>query len=139
LHKKANPIGIIITAVALLTAGMVKLFKSNETFRNAVIAMAKAALTAFASIIPMVAKVFEAIMKIITGPLRLFLTGLSKLPGVGKLAKGGLDLINKGLDGISDFGDKAAKKAKELTADLDKLAKQGKKAAEETEKGWQKG
>jgi hypothetical protein len=138
IAQKANPIGIIITAVALLTAAMVKLFRSNETFRNAVIGMAKAALIAFASIVPMVAKVYEAIAKIVTGPMRLFLGALSKLPGVGKYAKGALDIVNKGLDGISDLGDKASKKAKELASSLDNLAKQGKKAGEETEKAGKK-
>lgn len=138
LVQKANPIGIIITAVALLVAGMVKLFNSNEKFRNAVIGMAKAALKAFASIIPMVARLYEAIAKVVTGPMRLLLTAVSKIPGVGKYAKAGLDLINKGLDSISDFGDKAAKKANELAASLDKVAKQGKKAGEETEKAGKK-
>lgn len=138
LVQKANPIGIIITAVALLVAGMVKLFNSNEKFRNAVIGMAKAALRAFASIVPMVAQVAEAILKVVTGPLRAFLEALSKLPKVGKFAKAALDTINKGLDGISDLGDKAAKKANDLAASLDKVAKQGKKAAEETEKAGKK-
>jgi hypothetical protein len=138
LAQKANPIGIVITAVALLVAGIVKLWRSSETFRNVVINVAKVALNAFASIIPMVAKVFEAIAKIVTGPMRLFLGALSKLPGVGKYAKSGLDMINKGLDGISDMGDKAAKKAKELSGKLDELAKKGKKAAEETEKAGKK-
>jgi hypothetical protein len=54
LAQKANPIGLIITAVALLAAGMVKLWKNSETFRNVVISVGKAGLTAFASIIPMV-------------------------------------------------------------------------------------
>jgi hypothetical protein len=129
-----NPIGLIITAVALLVAGMVKLFRSNETFRNAVITMAKAALNSFAAIIPIVARLFEAIMKISSGPLRLLLLGLSKLPGVGKFAKSGLDAINKGLEGISDFGDAASKKAKELAANLDKLGKEADKAKDKVDK-----
>ncbi len=134
LAQRMNPIGLIITAVALLVAGMVKLFRSNETFRNAVITMAKAALNSFAAIIPIVARLFEAIMKISSGPLRLLLLGLSKLPGVGKFAKSGLDAINKGLEGISDFGDKASKKAKELAANLDKLGKEADKAKDKMDK-----
>lgn len=130
--QKANPIMIIVTAVALLVAGLVKLFNTNEKFRKAVIDMAKAALKAFASIVPMVAKVAEAILKTVTGPLRAFLEALSKLPKVGKFAKSALDTINGGLDGISDMGDKAAKKANQLAASLDKVAKIGKKAGEET-------
>jgi len=132
--QKLNPIGLIITAVALLVAGMVKLFKSNETFRNAVITMAKVALNAFASIIPMVGKVIEVILKISTGPLRVLLLVLSKLPGVGKYAKAGLDIMNKGLDGISGFADSAAKKAKELAAGLDNVAKAATKSTDKVNK-----
>lgn len=136
--QKANPIGILITAVGLLVAGMVKLFNSNENFRKTVISMAKTALQAFASIVPMVARVAEAIGRVVTGPIRSLLEALSKLPGVGKFAKAALDTINGGLDGVSDLGDKAAKKANELAASLDKVAKQGKKAAEETERAGKK-
>ena len=127
-----NPIGAIVIAVGLLVAAMVKLWNSNESFRKAVVAVAKVALNAFAAIIPMVGQVFEAIMKISTGPLRLLLLALSKLPGVGKYAKAGLDLMNKGLDGISDFADGAAKKAKELSAKLDGVAASAGKAATKT-------
>lgn len=130
LAQKANPIGIIIFAVATLAAGLVKLYKNSESFRNAVNAMAKVALNAFASIVPMVGKVFEAIAKVVSGPLRAFLSVLSKLPGVGKYAKAGLDLINKGLDGISDLADGAAKKAKELADNLGKVNKEADKTAQ---------
>ena len=127
-----NPIGVIVVAVGLLVAAMVKLWNSNENFRKAVVAVAKVALNAFASIIPMVGMVFEAIMKVTTGPLKLLLTALSHLPGVGKYAKAGLDLMNKGINGISDFADGAAKKAKELAAKLDGVAASAGKAATKT-------
>ena len=130
----ANPIGLIVAAVALLVAGFVLLWKKSDTFRNAVISMAKVALNAFASIIPMVGKVIEAILKISTGPLRTLLLVLSKLPGVGKYAKAGLDIMNKGLDGISDFADSAAKKAKELSANLDKMGKDADKNGDKVDK-----
>jgi phage-related protein len=135
LAQKMNPIGLIVIAVGLLAAGLVKLWKNSETFRNVVLSVAKAAIKAFASVIPMVSQVFEAIMKIVTGPLRLFLGALSKLPGVGKFAKGALDTINKGLDGISDFGDKAAKKANDLIETLEKVGKAKDKADKAGSKG----
>jgi hypothetical protein len=125
---RANPFGVIVTVLALVAAAIVTAWKKSETFRNVVISVAKAALNAFASIIPMIARVFEAIAKVVTGPLRAFLTVLSKLPGVGKYAKSGLDMINKGLEGISDLGDKAAAKAKELSARLDEMGKKAKDA-----------
>jgi hypothetical protein len=134
LVQKLNPIGLIVIAVGLLVAAMVKLWNSNEAFRKAVIAVAKVALNAFAAIIPMVGQVFEAIMKVVTGPLRAFLTALSKLPGVGKYAKAGLDIMNKGLDGISDFAKSAANKAKELSAGLDKMGAAADKNGQKVEK-----
>jgi len=118
-----NPIGLAVMAAVLLIGALVMLWNKSEAFRKAVINMSKIALNAFASIIPIVAKVFEAIMKVVTGPLRALLTVLSKLPGVGKYAKQGLDFINSGLDGISDMGDKAAKMATDLSGKLDKLNK----------------
>jgi hypothetical protein len=127
---KANPIGLIITAVALLAAGIATLWKRSETFRNVIISVAKVAIKAFASIVPMVGQVFEAIAKVVLGPLKALLTVLSKLPGVGKYAKAGLDFMNKGLDGISDFADSAAKKATGLIATLDKVGKQAGTTAE---------
>jgi hypothetical protein len=129
---RANPIGVFITIATTAVAIIVALWKNSETFRNVVITAGKAALNAFAAIIPMVAQAYEAILKVVTGPLRLLLTALSKLPGVGKYAKAGLDLMNKGLDGISDLGTKAAAKAKELSAKLDGLAKSAEKAGKKT-------
>jgi hypothetical protein len=131
---RANPIGIIVTALALVAAALVIAWKRSETFRNVVINVAQVALKAFASIIPIIGKVAEAVLKVMTGPLRGFLTLLSKLPGVGKYAKSALDFINNGLDGISDFADGAAKKATELSAGLDKLRKSATKAGEEVKK-----
>lgn len=134
LVQKMNPIGLIVIAVGLLVAAMVKLYNSNETFRKAVVNMAKVALNAFAAIIPMVGQVFEAIMKVTTGPLRALLLVLSKLPGVGKYAKAGLDIMNKGLDGISDFANAASKKAKDLAAGLDKMGAAADKNGKKVEK-----
>ena len=130
---KVNPMVAIATAIGLVAVGLVRLFKSNEAFRNAVIATGKAGLNAFASIVPMIGKVFEAIMKVATGPLRALLSALSHLPGVGKFAKAGLDVMNKGLNGISNFADSAAKKAKELSASLDKMGKEADKNAKKVD------
>jgi hypothetical protein len=127
-----NPIGAIVVAVAALSAGLVVLWNKNEAFRKAVINVAKVALTAFASIVPMVGQVYEVIMKVVTGPLKALLTVLSKLPGVGKFAKQGLDLMNKGLDGISGFAQGAANKAKILAANLDAVGAAADKSAAKT-------
>ena len=127
-----NPMVFIVVAVGLLVAAMVKLYNSNENFRKVVVSVAKVALNAFAAIVPMIGQVYEAIFKVTSGPLRLLLTALSHLPGVGKYAKAGLDLMNKGLNGISDFADGAAKKAKELSDKLDNVGKAADKSAKKT-------
>jgi hypothetical protein len=120
---KLNPIGLVVSAAMLLVGAFVLLWNKSEAFRKGVIAVGKAGLMAFASIIPIVGKVGEAMLKFIMAPLKGVLTALSKLPGVGKYAKAGLDILNKGLDGVSDFADKASAKAKELAGNLDKLNK----------------
>jgi hypothetical protein len=135
---RANPIGIIVTAVALLVAGFVLLWKKSDAFRNAIIWVGKTALLAFASIIPIVGKVAETLVKLYSGPLRILLTVLSKLPGVGKFAKQGLDLINKGIGGISEFADGAADKAKDLAAKLDAMGKAAEKNNDKVEKATKK-
>lgn len=134
-----NPMAAVVVTIGLLVAAMVKLWNSNENFRKAVVAVAKVALNAFASIIPMVGQVYEAIFKVTSGPLRLLLLALSKLPGIGKYAKAGLDLMNKGLNGISDFADGAAKKAKELASKLDAVAASAGKAATKTKEATKNG
>jgi hypothetical protein len=130
----ANPFGFIVVVIGLVAAGLVTAYKKSETFRSVVITVAKAALRAFASIIPMVGKVYEVIMKVVTGPLRALLTVLSKLPGVGKFAKAGLEIMNKGLDGISGFAQGAANKAKILAANLDNVGNAATKATDKVNK-----
>jgi hypothetical protein len=129
-----NPFVAVAIGIGLAVAALVKLWNTSEGFRKAVITVAKVALNAFASIVPMVGQVYEVIMKVVTGPLRALLTVLSKLPGVGKYAKAGLDIMNKGLDGISDFAKSASGKAKELAAGLDKMGAAADKNAKKVEK-----
>jgi hypothetical protein len=120
---KANPIGLIFTAATLLIGAFVMLWNKSETFRKMMIAVGKAGLTALAGLIEMAGKVGEAYLKFLLTPLKTLLTALSKLPGVGKYAKAGLDILNKGLDGVSDFANKAAGKVRDLQGKLDGLNK----------------
>jgi DNA anti-recombination protein RmuC len=120
---KANPIGLIVSGVTLLIGGFVMLWNKSEMFRKIMIAIGKAGLTAFAAIIRVLGKVGETLLKVVFAPLKAVLTALSKLPGVGKYAKAGLDLLNKGLDGVSNFADSAANKVEGFRDKLDKLNK----------------
>jgi hypothetical protein len=125
LVSKLNPIGLIITAVALLAAGLVMLWKRSETFRNVIISVGKAGVTAMSFIIGVVGDLVTGMMKLVTGPMRLLLKGLSLL-GV-KQAGTALKEINGVIDTTGKFFDSAAAKVKGLTDKLDQL---GKKKAE---------
>ncbi len=129
-----NPFVAVAVGIGLAVAALVKLWRTSDGFRKAVIAVGKAALTAFAAIVPMVGQVYEAIMKVVSGPLRALLTVLSKLPGVGKFAKAGLDIMNKGLDGISDFAKGASNQAKILISKLDDMGAAAKKNGDKVQK-----
>jgi hypothetical protein len=117
---KANPIGLIITAVALLAAGIYTLWTKSETFRKIVIEIGKAGLAAIGAIISIVGDLVTGMMKIVSGPLRLLLKGLSLL-GSGA-AKSALKEINGVIDNTGKFFDAAAKKVTSYGSALDKLA-----------------
>jgi hypothetical protein len=121
LVTKANPIGLIITAVALLSAGMVMLWNKSETARKIMIEIGKAGVMAISFIIKMVGELVTGMMKLVTGPMRLLLKGLSLL-GV-KEAGTALKEINNIIDTTGKFFDDAAKKVEGLTAKLDALGK----------------
>lgn len=118
----ANPIGLIVAALALVAAGFVYAWNHSETFRKVVIAIAKGVVTYVAFMIRAWGQMIEVILKVVTGPLRMWLTVMSKLPGVGKYAKEGLDFINNGIGKVGDFADAAASKVESFKGTLDGLA-----------------
>jgi hypothetical protein len=79
---RANPLGLIITALALIGAGFVYAWKRSETFREVVIKVAQVVMNGFAKLSEIAGKFFSM---------------LGKIPGMG-WAKS----IGNGLDGISD-------------------------------------
>jgi len=117
---KANPIGLIITAVALLAAGIVTLWNRSETFRKIIIGVGKAGVAAMSFIIGAVGDLVTGMMKLVTGPLRLLLKGLSLL-GV-KAAGSALKQIDGAIETTGKFFDNAAKKVASYGSALDKLA-----------------
>jgi phage gp36-like protein len=95
---RANPIGLIVTALALLAAGFVYAWKKSETFRGIVI------------------KVVQGILKYVELLLLAwskFFGLLGKIPGMGWAKK-----IGDGLDGISNKINIASKNLNDLKSNF---------------------
>ena len=119
IAMKANPIGLVVVAVGLLVAGFVKLYKNSETFRNILISIGKAGIQAIGFIIRTVGDLVTAFLKLVTGPMRLFLKGMALLGN--DAAKNALKAINGAIENTGEFFDKAAKKVESYGSALDKL------------------
>jgi len=139
---RANPIGVIVTALALLATGFVIAYKKSETFRNGVAIVAKAVIGFVALMVRAWGEYITVLMKVITGPMRLFLGVMSKLPGVGDAAKAGLKLVNGAIEGVGNFAEKTANKIEGLkskvdsfTAAANKSAKANKDVKDKVDKG----
>jgi hypothetical protein len=115
---RANPIGVIVTALTLLAAGFVIAWKNSDTFRKVIISVAKAALTAIGFMIRYWGVLAEAIVNIVTGPMKMFLKLLSFISPEAKKAYNGLSDMTKG---VGDWFDKAASKVEGFKSSLDKL------------------
>ena len=126
---RANPIGIIITAIAALIAGFVLAYKKSETFRNGVAIVAKAVIGFVALMVRAFGGFIEVLAKLLTGPMRTFLGVISKLPGVGGAAKAGLKLLNDGISSVGDFADKTASKIEGLKGKVDSFTAAANKSA----------
>ena len=116
-----NPIGLIVGAVVLLIGAFVLLWNKCEPFRKIMIEIGKVGLKVFGGLIQIVGILATGYIKIVTGPLKLLLKGLSLLgvDAAGKALKG----IESATDGIGKFFDGAAKKVTSLADGLDKFNK----------------
>jgi len=117
----ANPISLIIIAVAALIALFVILWNKCDTFRKIVIDVAQGVIRYVAFMIGAWGELITVILKVITGPMQLFLEVLSHLPKIGKYAKEGLNFIKTGIKDIGDFADSTSKKLNKTADSLDKL------------------
>jgi hypothetical protein len=95
---RANPIGLIVTALGLLAAGFVMAWKKSETFRSVVIKVVQAISNAFAKLVEIAGAFFKA---------------LGKVPGMG-WAK----TVGKGLDDISTKIKTASKNLSDLKSNF---------------------
>jgi len=126
---RANPIGIIVTAIGLLVTGFIVAYKQSEKFRNGVAIVAKAVLNFVAFMVRAWGEYITVLMKVVTGPMRLFLGVMSKLPGVGGAAKQGLSLINGAMKGVGDFAEKTASRIEGLKGKVDSFTAAANKSA----------
>jgi len=115
-----NPIGLMIAAAILLIAVFVGLWNKSESFRKMMIQVGKAGVMGFGYLIKIVGVLLEGLVKVVTGPMRLLLKGLSLL-GVDAAGKA-LTGIDKMTSGIGDFFDKAGNKVQDFADKLDGLA-----------------
>ena len=118
---EVNPIVLVTTAIAALAAAFVFAWNKSLGFREVVIAVAKAGVEAFGWFIGAIGDVVTAIMKLVTGPMRLFLEALSHLPIVGGAAKDVLNIINNGIQDTSNFFQGAKKDIDNFGNSLDAL------------------
>lgn len=114
-----NPIGLIVAAVVALIGVFVIAWNRSESFRKMMIQVGKAGVMGFGYLIKIVGVLLEGLVKVVTGPMRLLLKGLSLL-GVDAAGKA-LDGINKMTSGIGDFFDKAGNKVQDFADKLDGL------------------
>jgi hypothetical protein len=116
-----NPIGLVVAAVVLLIGAFVLLWNKCEPFRKIMIEIGKVGLKAMGGLISIVGLLAVSLLKIVTGPMKLLLKGLSLLgvDAAGKALKG----IESATDGVSKFFDGAAKKVAGLSGQLDKFNK----------------
>lgn len=77
----ANPIGIVIVAIAALVAGLVLAYNKSETFRNAVQTAARASKAAFDVVVNVIRAVISAIGNMI-----------SRVGGVGGAFRGAMNI-----------------------------------------------
>ena len=109
---RANPLGLIITALALIGAGFVYAWKRSETFREVVIKVAQVVMNGFAKLSEIAGKFFSMIGKIPgMGWAKSIGNGLDSISDKVKIAsKNLMDLKSgfKGMGNVSMTGDSAA-------------------------------
>src|SRR5690606_29847152 len=89
----ANPIGIIIVAVAALVAGIILLWKNSETFRNIVTGAFNAVWSAIKFVWEWTKKNWPLLLAILTGPIGLAVLAIVK----------NWDKIKAGFQAVRDF------------------------------------
>lgn len=106
----ANPIGLVVVAIAALVAGLVIAWKNSETFRDVVTGAFKAVTTAFGWILNAASHVFgwlksnwPQILQILTGPIGLAVAAIKNFgPKMLEAAKHLLSQFTSGVRNAAD-------------------------------------
>jgi len=117
---RMNPIGLIVSAVALLAAGFMLLWNRSEAFRKIMIAVGKAGLKVAGFLIRAFGVFAEGLANIITGPAKILFKLLSFISPQAKEAYEGLKNMT---NGIGNFFDNAASAVEGFSDNLDGLNK----------------
>ena len=94
-------ITLIVLAVAAVGAGFDWLWNHVKVFRDVIVDVMKYTVLAIGWVIGAIGDMATTWLKLVTGPIRLFLEVMSHLPIVGGAAKDALKAIN---GGIADVG-----------------------------------
>ena len=116
-----NPIGLVVAAAVLLIGALVILWNKSESFRKMMIQVGKIGLVALSGLLKAMGMYAEAVLKVVTGPLKLLLKGLALLGNDN--AKNALKGLETATEGVGKFFDGAAKKVEGMSKNLDKLNK----------------
>lgn len=117
----ANPITLLVAAVALLAAGIVIAWNDIKPLRDALVDVAVVGVQGFGDLVHVFGDVVTAIMNLVTGPMKLLLDAMSHLPIVGKGAKDALNDINGATKDVGTFFDSTANSIKNMGASLESL------------------
>lgn len=102
----ANPIGLVVIALAALAAGLVIAYKKSETFRaivdGAFKAVRKVIVGTVSTIVGFVKSHWKLLLAILTGPFGLAVLGISKYGG--KITAGISKVLNKAKSIITSIG-----------------------------------
>ena len=101
-------ITLIVAAVAAIGAGFVWLWNHVSAFRDIITTVMKFVVEAVGWVVQAIGDMATAWLKVVTGPIRLFLEVMSNLPIVGGAAKEALKAINSGISDVGGFFDSAS-------------------------------
>ena len=116
-----NPWVKVVEVIALVVAALVELWNHNAKVRDIMITVGEFGIKAFGVIIQIVGDLVTAIMKLVTGPMKLMLEALSFIHAPG--AKQALTDLNGAIKDTGTWFDKAATSVTNYSQNLEQLRK----------------